>query len=75
MLFKFLNNTSPDEYINDVSKPSRKPSTTTRVSLLKLHQPLRKTDHAQKSISYIAPTILKNLPNSLFRIELRSTSK
>ena len=55
MLFKLLNNTGP-EYINDVSKPARKPSTTSRVSLLKLNQPLQKANHAQKSISYIAPT-------------------
>ena len=50
MLFKLLNNTRP-EYINDVSKPAPKPSTTNRVSLLKLNQPLQKTNHAKKSIS------------------------
>ena len=62
--FKFCNNTSPP-YMNDVFKPAGQPNTTTRASLLKLNQPLRRTNHGQNNISYIAPIIWNNLPNSL----------
>ena len=64
MSFKFCNNTSPP-YMNDVFKPAGQPNTTTRASLLKLNQPLRRTNHGQNNISYIALIIWNNLPNSL----------
>ena len=64
MLFKFFNNASPP-YMNVVFKPTGQPNTITRASLLKLNQPLRRTNHGQNNISYIAPTIWNNLPNSL----------
>ena len=51
--------------MNDVFKPTGQPNTTTRTSLLKLNQPLRRTNHGQNNISYIAPIIWNNLPNSL----------
>ena len=51
--------------LSDVFKPAGQPNTTTRASLLKLRQPLRRTNHDQNNISYIAPIIWKNLPNSL----------
>ena len=38
-----------------------------RASLLKLNQPLRRTNHGHNYISYIAPIIWNNLPNSLFK--------
>ena len=41
------------------------PSTTTWASLLKLNQPLRRTNHCQNNISCIALVIWNNLPNSL----------
>ena len=63
MSFKFCNNTSPP-YMN-VFKPAGQPNTTTRASLLKLNQPLRRTNHGQNNISYIALIIWNNLPNSL----------
>ena len=44
MSFKFCNNTSPP-YMNDVFKPAGQPNTTIRASLLKLNQPLRRTNH------------------------------
>ena len=47
--FKIWNNTSP-RYMNDVFKPAGEPDTTTRTSLLKLNQPLQKTNHGKKSI-------------------------
>ena len=62
--FKFCNNASPP-YMNDVFKPTGQPNTITRASLLKLNQPLRRTNHGQNNISYIAPIIWNNLPNSL----------
>ena len=64
MSFKFCNSTSPP-YMNDAFKPADQPNTTTRASLLKLNQPLRRTNHDQKNISYIALIISNSLPNFL----------
>ena len=50
--------------MNDVFKPAGQPNTTTRASLLKLNQPLRRTNHGQNNISYIAPIIFNNLLNT-----------
>ena len=74
MSFKFCNNTSPP-YMNDVFKPAGQPNTTTRASLLKLNQPLRRTNHGQNNISYIAPIIWNNLPNSLKTTDNLNTYK
>ena len=62
--FKFCDNTSPP-YINDVFKPTGRPNAITKVSLLKLNQPLLRTNLSQNNTSYIAPIIWNNLPNSL----------
>ena len=43
--------------MNDVLKTASQPNTTTTASLLKLNQPLRRTNHGLGNISYIAPTI------------------
>ena len=51
--------------MNDVLKTAGQPNTTTWASLLKLSQPLRRTNHGLDNISYIAPIIWNNLPNSL----------
>ena len=56
MSFKFCNNTSPP-YMNDGFKPDGLRNTATRASLLKLNQPLRRTNQGQNNISYIAPII------------------
>ena len=61
--------------MNDVFKPAGQPNTTTRVSLLKLNQSLRRTNHGQNNISYIAPIIWNNLPNSLITIDNLNTCK
>ena len=74
MSFKFCNNTSPP-YMNDVFKPAGQANTTTRASLLKLNEPLRRTNHAQNNISYIAPIIWNNLPNSLKTTDNLNTNK
>ena len=74
MSFKFCNKTSPP-YMSDVFKPAGQPNTTTRASLLKLSQPLRKTNHGQNSISYIAPIIWNNLSNSLKTTDNLNTYK
>ena len=63
MAFKLCNNTSASN-MNDVFKPAGHSNTSNRASLMKSNQPLRKTNHDRKSISYIAPIILNNLPNS-----------
>lgn len=64
MSFKFDDNTSPS-YMNDAFKPAGQDNTTTGASLLKLNQLLQRTNHGQKNISYTAPIIWHNLPNSL----------
>ena len=51
--------------MNDVFKPAGQPNTTTRVSLLELNKPLRRTNGGQNNISYIAPIISNNLQKSL----------
>ena len=44
-------------YMNDVFKPAGQNTTATRTCLFKLSQPLRKTNHGQKSLLYVAPCI------------------
>ena len=56
MTFKYFNYLTP-LYMNDVFKLDGQKTTATRTSLFKLSQPLRKTNHVQKSISYVAPSI------------------
>ena len=51
MSFKYFNYLRP-LYMNDVFKLAGQNTTTTRTSLFKLSQPLRKTNHAQKCLSY-----------------------
>ena len=41
--------------MNDAFKLAGQSTTTTRTSLFKLSQPLRKTNRGQKSLSYVAP--------------------
>ena len=74
MSLKFCNNTSPP-YMNDVFELAGQPNTTTRASLLRLNQPLRRTNHGQNNISYIAPIIWNNLPNSLKTTDTLSAYK
>ena len=71
--FKFCNNTSP-LYMNDVFKPAGQPNST-KASLLKLNQPLWKTNHGQNNLSYIAPIIWNNIPNSLKTTDNLNTYK
>ena len=60
--------------MNDVLKPAGQPNSTTKASLLKLNQPLRRTNHGQ-NISYMAPIIRNNLPNSLKTTDNLNNSK
>ena len=55
----------PRTYMNDVFEPAGQDNTTTRASLLKLNQPLQIINQGQNNISYVAPIIWNNLPNSL----------
>ena len=64
MSLKFCNNTSP-LYMNDVFTLAVQPNTTTRASLLKSTQPLGRTNHGQKNVSYIFRIIWNNLSDSL----------
>ena len=61
--------------MNDAFKLAGQPNTTTRTSQQKLNQPLQKTHHGQKSISYIASIIWNNLLNSLKTTENFNTYK
>ena len=63
MTFKYFNNLSP-LYMNDVLKLAGQNTTPTRTYLFKLSQPLRKTNHKQRSLSYVAPCIWNKLPDS-----------
>ena len=72
--FKFCNNTSPP-YMNDVFKLAGQPNTTTKASLVKLNQTLRRTNHGQNNISCIAPIIWNNLPNFLKTTDNLNTYK
>ena len=47
--------------MNDVFKLADQNTTATRTSLFKLSQPLRKINHGQKSLSYMAPSIWNKL--------------
>ena len=51
--------------MNDVFKQADQSNSTTRASLLKLNQPLQRTNYNQNNICYIAPIVWNNLPNSL----------
>ena len=51
-------------YMNDVFKLAGKNNTATKTFLFKLSQPYEKTNHGQKSLSYVARTISNKLPAS-----------
>ena len=74
MSFKFCNNRS-QPYMSDVFKPAGQPNTTTRASLLKLSQPLQRTNRHQNYISYIASIVWNNLLNSLKETDNLNTYK
>lgn len=62
--FKYFNNLDPS-YLKDLFKPAGQHTINTRTSFLKLNKPLRKANHWQKTLSYVAPAIRNKLPNSL----------
>ena len=49
--------------------------TSTRNSTMKLSQPLRRTSYCQHCISFLAPSVLNNLPNELKRCSNLNTFK
>ena len=51
--------------MNDVFKQAGQDTTATRTSLVMLSQPLSKTNHGQKCLSYVAPSIWNKLPDFL----------
>ena len=51
--------------MNDVFKPAGQNTAATRTYLFKLSQPLQKTNHGQKILSYVAPCIWNKLPDFL----------
>ena len=64
MTFKYFNYLSPLQ-LNDVFKLAGQHTTTSSISLFKLSQSLRNTNHGQKSLSYVTPSIWNKLPNFL----------
>ena len=63
MTFKYFNYLT--FVYSNVFKPAGQNTTATRTSLLKLSQPLRKTNHGQKGLLYVAPSIWNKLPDFL----------
>ena len=61
--------------MNYVFKLAGQNTTATRISLFKLSQQLRKTDHGQKCISYVAPSIWNKLPDFLKTTENVNSTK
>ena len=61
--------------MNYVFKPAGHCNTSTRAFFLKLNQPLRNTNHRQKTLSYMAPYIWDSLPVSLKATEGLNTYK
>ena len=59
-------------YMNDIFEPVGQPSTTTRAPLLKLNQPLQRTNRGQNNIALI---IWNNLPISLKTTDNLNTYK
>ena len=51
--------------MNDVFKQAGQNTTATRTSLFKLSQPLTKTNHGQKCLLYVAPTIWNKVSDFL----------
>ena len=60
-------------YINDIFQNASQ--TNTRHSLLRLNQPLCKTNVGQKAVSYIAPSTWNSLPNEIKTTENLNTFK
>lgn len=58
-LSTFFKKTSPP-YLNDVCQQAGHPNINTRASFLKLSRTLRRTNHVQNTLSYIAPNTWNN---------------
>ena len=58
--------------MSDVLKQSGQSSTATRASLLKLNCCLRKTNHGQNDLLYVAPNIWNQGTSTRVNTELRS---
>ena len=61
--------------MNDVFKPAGHLNTNTRVSFLKLIQPLRNTNYGQEALSYLALNNWNSLPIFLKATEGLNTHK
>ena len=62
-------------YTNNVFKLADQNTSATWTSLFKLSQPLRKTNHRQKSLSYVVPSIWNKLPVFLKTTDNINTQK
>ena len=71
---KYFNNLSP-LYMKDVFKPAGQNTAVTWTYLFKFSQPLRKTNHGQRSSSYVVPCIWNKLPDFLKTTENINTFK
>ena len=72
--YKFVNNTFP-YYLNEISEFAPHCSIGTRNNFFKLKNPFRKTNMAQKAISYISPSIWNSLSHSIKRANSLNTFK
>ena len=74
MIFKYFNNLSL-LYMNNIFKPTGGNTTAIRTFLFKLSQSLRKINHRQKRLPYVAPSICNKLPYFLKTTENVNTFK
>ena len=72
--YKFVNNNFP-YYLTEISEFAPHCSIGTRNNFFKLKNPFRKTNMAQKAISYIGPSIWNSLSHSIKRANSLNTFK
>ena len=72
--YKFVNNTF-SYYLNEISEFAPHCSIGTRNNFFKLKNPFRKTNMAQKAISYIGPSIWNSLSHLIKRANSLNTFK
>ena len=73
-VFKFFDDKCP-LYMKDVFDKPCISQASTRNSTMKLSQPLRRTKNGQHCISFLAPSVWKNLPNEVKRYTNLNTFK
>ena len=63
-VFKFFQKTCPN-FMTEIFDPVENQNMITRTSILRLHQPKRKTKSGMNSLSYVGPSYWNKLPSNL----------